>query len=131
MQRTPANLSNWSLNFGYNQSEIIEDAGRQLKCAGQTSVDSKGNQQHPKDMRRQIMLALKNLETFVKASDVRLADIIHSVIYATDVEAAQKHFDVLGARFGSANATPPMTLVSVTCLAVPELIFEIGATAAD
>jgi len=131
MQRTPANLWNGSLNLGYNQSEIIEGACRRLICTGQTSIDSPSNQQHPKDMRRQIMLGLKKLETFVKAADMRLANIINLVIYATDVEPAQKHFDVLGARFGSVNVTPPITLVDVTFSAVPGLMFEIGAKAAD
>jgi len=42
-----------------------------------------------------------------------------------------KHFDILGARFGPANAAPPMTLLGVTRLAIPALMFEIEAGAAD
>ncbi len=48
-----------------------------------------------------------------------------------DVEEAMKHFDVLCSRFGPINASPPMTLLEVTQLAIPGLMFEIEATAAD
>jgi len=42
-----------------------------------------------------------------------------------------KHFDVIGARLGPANVTPPTTLLGVTRLAIPGLMIEIEATAAD
>jgi len=38
---------------------------------------------------------------------------------------------LLGARFGSVDSAPPMTLFGVTRLAIAELMFEIEATAAD
>ena len=62
MKRTPVNPWPWSLQFGYNQAEVIEGVGRQLICAGQTSVDADGTPQHIDDMRSQIALALENLE---------------------------------------------------------------------
>jgi len=36
VKRTPVNPWSWSLNFGYNQAEVVEGANRQLICAGQT-----------------------------------------------------------------------------------------------
>lgn len=129
--RTPVNPWPWSLNFGYNQAEMLEGAKRQLICAGQTAVDGKGNPQHPGDMRGQITLALDNLQAVLSAADMGLADIVRLVVYTTDVDEAMKHFDVFGARFGPLNAAPPMTLVGVTRLAIPDLMFEIEATAAD
>jgi enamine deaminase RidA (YjgF/YER057c/UK114 family) len=131
MKRTPVNPWLWSLNLGYNQAEIIEGASRQLICAGQTAVDAMGTPQHPGDMRQQIMLAVDNLEAVLTAAGMGLSNIIRLVIYTTDVDEALKHFDVLGARFGQANAAPPMTLLGVTRLAIPVLMFEIEATAAD
>jgi len=62
MKRTPVNPWSWSLNVGYNQAELLEDANRQLICAGQTSVDAEGNPQHLDDMRNQIKLSIDNLE---------------------------------------------------------------------
>ena len=75
MKRTPINPWPWSLNFGYNQAEIIDGATRHLICAGQTSVDAEGNPQHPGDMRGQMSLALDNLETVLKAADMSLANV--------------------------------------------------------
>ena len=131
MNRTPVNPWPWSLNVGYNQAELIEGARRQLVCAGQTSVDAEGRPQHLDNMRAQITLALDNLEAVLNASGMGLADITRLGIYTTDVDEAMQHFDLLGARFGPVKAAPPMTLLGVTQLAIPGLLFEIEATAAD
>jgi enamine deaminase RidA (YjgF/YER057c/UK114 family) len=130
MKRTPVNPWEWSLKLGYNQAEIITDTSRQLICAGQTAVDGGGNPQHLGDMRGQIGLALDNLEAVLSAADMDLSNIIRLGIYATDVDEALKNFDLLGMRFGAARSAPPMTLLGVTRLAIPGLVFEIEATAA-
>jgi enamine deaminase RidA (YjgF/YER057c/UK114 family) len=130
MQRTPVNPWDWSLKLGYNQAEIIVGTSRQLICAGQTAVDGVGNPQHPGDMRGQISLALDNLEGVLAGADMNLSNIIRLGIFATDVDAALKNFDLLGMRFGRVKCAPPMTLVGVTRLAIPGLLFEIEATAA-
>jgi len=131
MKRTPVNPWPWSLKLGYNQAEIIEQSNRQLICAGQTAVDAGGNPQHDGDMRKQIILALDNLDAVLGAAGMGLANVIRLVIYTTDVDGALKNFDILGARFGSIKAAPPMTLLGVRRLAIPGLMFEIEATAAD
>ncbi|EPJ55874.1 MAG: putative endoribonuclease [Osedax symbiont Rs2] len=131
MQRTPVNPWSWSQKIGYNQGEILEGAKRQLICAGQTSVDGEGNPQHFEDMRSQIALSLDNLEAVLNAADMGLANVTRLNIYTTDVDQAMQHFDLLGCRFGPLNASPPMTLLGVTRLAIPQLMFEIEATAAD
>tara|TARA_A100000171_G_scaffold49627_1_gene59088 strand:- start:448 stop:843 length:396 start_codon:yes stop_codon:yes gene_type:complete len=130
MQRTPVNPWDWSLKLGYNQAEIIDGPSRLLVCAGQTAVDGEGNPQHPDDMRSQIGLALDNLEAVLAGADMALSNIIRLGVYATDVDEALKNFDLLGMRFGPIQCAPPMTLLGVTRLAVPGLLFEIEATAA-
>ena len=130
MKRTPVNPWDWSLKLGYNQAEIITDTSRQLICAGQTSVDGAGNPQHPGDMRGQISLALDNLEAVLAGAGMNLSNIIRLGIFATDVDEALKNFDLLGMRFGPIQCAPPMTLLGVTRLAIPGLLFEIEATAA-
>ncbi len=131
MNRTPVNPWPWSLNFGYNQAEIVEGSSRQLICAGQTSVDAEGKPQHANDMRNQMILALDNLEAVLSAADMGLANIVRLSVYTTDVDETMKNFDVFGARFGPVNSAPPMTLLGVSRLAVTSLMFEIEATAAD
>lgn len=130
MQRTAVNPWDWSLKLGYNQAEIIDGPSRQLICAGQTAVDGEGNPQHPGDMRGQIALALDNLEAVLAGADMSLSNIIRLGVYATDVDEALKNFDLLGMRFGPIQCAPPMTLLGVTRLAIPGLLFEIEATAA-
>lgn len=131
MKRLPVNPWSWSLQLGYNQGEIIEGAKRQLICAGQTAVDAEGNPQHPNDMRAQIGLTLDNLAAVLSGADMTLSDITQLKIYATDVDEALKNFDVLGVRMGPAGVSPPMTLLGVTRLAIPGLMIEIEAAAAD
>jgi len=130
MKRTPVNPWDWSLKLGYNQAEIITDTSRQLICAGQTAVDSAGNPQHPGDMRGQISLALDNLEAVLVGADMNLSNIIRLGVFTTDVDEALRNFDLLGIRFGPIQCAPPMTLLGVTRLAIPGLLFEIEATAA-
>ena len=130
MERSAVNPWDWSLKLGYNQAEIIEGATRQLICAGQTAVDSQGNPQHPGDMRAQIGLALDNLEAVLKAAGMDLSNVTRLGVYATDVDEALKNFDLMGMRFGPHQSAPPMTLLGVSRLAIPSLLFEIEATAA-
>ena len=130
MKRTPVNPWDWSLRLGYNQGEVIEAPRRQLICAGQTSVDAAGRPQHAGDMRAQIALSLDNLEAVLAGAGMGLADIIRLGIFTTDADETLKHFDLLGMRFGPLEAAPPMTLLGVSRLALPPLMFEIEATAA-
>ena len=131
MKRTAVNPWDWSLKLGYNQAEIIENSNRMLVCAGQTAVDGEGRPQHLGDMRGQIALALNNLEAVLTAAGMGFAQVSRLTLFATDVDEALKHFDLLGSRFGPAKNSPPMTLIGVTRLAIPGLLFEIEATAAD
>lgn len=130
MQRTAVNPWGWSTKLGYNQAEVIEGATRQVTCAGQTAVDGAGDPQHPGDMRAQIGLALDNLETVLNAAGMTLGNVTRLGVYATDVDAALKNFDLMGMRFGPHQVAPPMTLLGVARLAIPGLLFEIEATAA-
>jgi enamine deaminase RidA (YjgF/YER057c/UK114 family) len=131
MERIEVNPWSWSKHVGYNQAELIKGMTRQLVCAGQTSVDAQGAPQHEGNMRAQIELAMDNLEAVLKGADMGLGDVVKLGVYATDVDEAMKNFDILGMRFGQAGVTPPMTLLGVTRLALPDLMFEIEAMAAD
>ena len=131
MNRTAINPWSWSLPLGYNQAEIVTGATRHLTCAGQTAVDAQGAPQHPGDMRAQMALALDKLAAVLDAAGMGLANLTRLVIYTTDVDQALQSFEVLGTRLGMAGAMPPMTLLGVTRLAIPGLLIEIEASAAD
>ena len=129
MERTAVNPWDWSLKLGYNQAEIIDGAMRHVICAGQTAIDANGNPQHPDDMRAQINLALDNLEAVLEDAGMDLSNVIKLGVYTTDVDEALPNFDLMGMRFGPHQVAPPMTLLGVTRLAIPGLLFEIEATA--
>lgn len=129
MERTAVNPWDWSIKLGYNQGEVIDSAARQVICAGQTAVDENGAPQHLGDMRAQISLALDNLETVLKGASMDLSNVVKLGVYSTDVDEALKNFDLMGMRFGPHQVAPPMTLLGVTRLAIPGLLFEIEATA--
>jgi enamine deaminase RidA (YjgF/YER057c/UK114 family) len=131
MERTAVNPWDWSIKLGYNQAEVIEGATRQVIVAGQTAVDENGAPQHDGDMRGQIALALDNLEAVLAGAGMTLANVTRLGVYATDVDEALKNFDLMGMRFGPHQVAPPMTLLGVQRLAIPGLMFEIEATAAD
>jgi enamine deaminase RidA (YjgF/YER057c/UK114 family) len=131
MERTAVNPWDWSIKLGYNQAEVIEGATRQVIVAGQTAVDENGAPQHDGDMRGQIALALDNLEAVLAGAGMTLANVTRLGVYATDVDAALQNFDLMGMRFGPHQVRPPMTLLGVQQLAIPGLMFEIEATAAD
>lgn len=131
MIKTPINPWPWSLKLGFNQSEVLKGLDRLLVCAGQTAVDANGKPQHPGDMRGQFSLALDNLEAVLSAAGMGLPDVIRLNVYATDVDEALKHFDVLVSRMGQVGAAPPMTVLGVTRLAIPLLMIELEATAAS
>ena len=131
MKRTPVNPWSWSQKLGFNQAEIIEGGKRQLICSGQTAVDAEGNPQHLDDMRNQMMLVLDNLEAVLKGADMDFTNLTRLNVYTTDVDEALENFDILGARLGPLGVSPPMTLLGVTRLAMPGLMFELEATAGD
>ncbi|MGC3940986.1 RidA family protein [Roseobacter sp. EG26] len=131
MERTAVNPWDWSLKLGYNQAEVIEGAKRQIICAGQTAVDVNGAPQHADDMRAQVSLALDNLEAVLTEAGMNLSNVTRLGIFTTDVDEALKNFDLMGIRFGPHQVSPPMTLLGVTRLALPGLMFEIEATAAE
>ena len=130
MRRSAINPWPWSLPLGYNQAELITGATRYLAIAGQTAVDATGAPLHDGDMRAQLSLALDNLEAVLTAAGMAFANLTRLTIHTTDVDAALRHFDLLGQRLGSAGAAPPMSLLGATRLALPGLLIELQADAA-
>lgn len=129
MERTAVNPWQWSLQFGFNQGELVEGGTRVLFCAGQTSVDENGAAQHPGDMGAQITLAADNLEAVLREAGMTLANVVRLNLYTTDVDAFLANAGALAERTGAAGVAPPGTLLGVARLAFPELMIEMEATA--
>ncbi len=50
--RTPVNPWPWAEAFGFNQTELVERAGRVLVYSGQAAVSADGVPQHPETWAR-------------------------------------------------------------------------------
>jgi enamine deaminase RidA (YjgF/YER057c/UK114 family) len=129
MERTAVNPWQWSVQFGFNQGEVVEGGQRVLFCAGQTSVDGDGTPQHADDMAAQIALAADNLEAVLRDAGMSLANVVRLNLYTTDVDAFLANAASLAERTGAAGVAPPGTLLGVARLAFPELMIELEATA--
>lgn len=129
MKRTAVNPWGWSLQFGFNQGEVVEGQTKVLVCAGQTAVDDDGIPQHSGDMAAQIGLALDNLEAVLAGAGMSLANVVRLNVYTTDVDAFVQHAAVRRERTSAAGVMPPGCLIGVARLAFPELMVELEATA--
>jgi enamine deaminase RidA (YjgF/YER057c/UK114 family) len=131
VERSAVNPWQWSIDFGFNQGELVKGGTRVLFCSGQTSVDENGAPQHAGDMAAQIALAADNLEAVLAAAGMTFANIVRLNFYTTDPDAFMANAEVLGQRTGAAGVAPAGTLLGVARLAFPELMIEIEATAVD
>ena len=124
MERTAVNPWQWSVNFGFNQAELVQGHSKVLICSGQTSVDADGTPQHAGDMAAQVRLAVENLEAVLAETGMTYANVVRLNIYTTDVDAFIQQSGALTERGAAAT-----TLLGVARLAFPELMVELEATA--
>ena len=123
------NPTTWNAAFGFDQGQLRPAPARVLTLAGQGPVDESGALLHEGDPAAQLALALANVEAVLAAGGMDLADVLRLTIYAVDVDAVLAAYDVLGERLAAAGATPPMTLLGVTRLAIPGMAVELEVTA--
>ena len=50
VRRTAVNPWDWSVQYSFNQAELVEGKSRDLICSGQTAVSADGEPQHVGDM---------------------------------------------------------------------------------
>jgi enamine deaminase RidA (YjgF/YER057c/UK114 family) len=131
IRRVAVNPWAWSLDFGFNQGEVVEGGARTLYCAGQTATSAEGRPQHAGDMGAQVAMAVDNLESVLGEAGMSLANVVRLNIYTTDVDELLAHYGFVAERLQAAGVAPPGTLLGVARLAFPELLVEIEATAVD
>ncbi len=131
MTCTAVNPWDWSLQFGFNQGELIEGVRRVLYCSGQTCLDESAKPRHVDDIRGQITASLDNLEAVLGKAGMNLSNVVRLTVYTTDVDDMIQNFDALAGRLDAAGVKPAQTLLGVARLAFPELLVELEATAVD
>ena len=97
VERTAVNPWTWSVNFGFNQGELVESPSKVLFCAGQTSVDGDGAPQHPGDMAAQIASRWTTSRRCFGEAGMTLANLVRLNFYTVDVDAYLANAGVAGA----------------------------------
>ena len=121
----------WSWQDPLHFSHAVEapDGRRVVFLAGQTSVDPDGRPLYPGDMRAQLQKAFENLEIVLEHAGLKLSNLVRLNYYVTDMAAYAGARDVVAAKLGALAVKPSGCLLGVACLARPELMVEIEATA--
>lgn len=129
METKNVNPWTWQNQFAFSQAVEVTAANRILYCAGQTSVNADGRPEHVGDMRAQVELAFKNLDSVLQAAGFSLSNVTRLNYYTTDVDRFFAAYEVVATRLAQAGCQPASTLLGVARLAFPELLVEIEATA--
>jgi len=129
MERKIINPWKWQDPLGFVQANEVVGGQRVLYCAGQLSVDADGKSLHAGDIGAQLKRALENLEQLLNEAGYGLADVVRLNIYTTNVEGFAAHRGVFLDGLLRKGCRQASTLIGVACLARPEFLIEIEATA--
>lgn len=129
MTKRAVNPWQWQDRFGFVQATEVAGARRTLFVAGQASMGPAGESLHPGDMAAQLGQALDNLETVMREAGFQMADVVRLNFYTTDMNAFLAASGLIRERVTNVGARYASTLLGVACLARPELLVEIEATA--
>lgn len=111
----------------YHNVGTIEGRARLVYTAGQIGRDSNGVT--PESYVEQVKLALRNLDLCLRAEGATAGDIVKLTYFIVNYDAtARAHAEPVYEFLGSHR--PPTTLIPVTALALPGVLFEIEAVAA-
>jgi enamine deaminase RidA (YjgF/YER057c/UK114 family) len=120
----------WQDPLHFSHAVDASGADRIVFCAGQTSVDAEGRVLHRGDMTAQLGRAFDNLETVLERAGLTMAHVVRLNYYVTDMAAFRAAREVVAARLAALAVKPSGILIGVACLAQPDLLVEIEATAA-
>lgn len=114
----------WEPIFGYSRAVR---AGDWVVVSGTTSLDERGLVVGPGQMYVQARQAIGNIVAALERSGARLADVVRTRVFVTDItrfgEVARAHQE----RFGA--SPPASTAVEVRRLVHPDMLVEIEADA--
>jgi enamine deaminase RidA (YjgF/YER057c/UK114 family) len=129
MQLKAVNPWSWQDSLHFSHAVEAPGANRVVFLAGQTSVDPEGRPLYANDMAAQLERAFENLELVLEHAGFTLANLVRLNYYVTDMAAYANARGVVAAKLGALAVKPSGCLLGVTCLAHPDLMIEIEATA--
>jgi enamine deaminase RidA (YjgF/YER057c/UK114 family) len=114
----------WEPIVGYSRAVRV---GPYIHVAGTTGIDAEGNVVGKDDPYTQSVQALKNIEAALTRAGARMADVVRTRVFTTDISRWQEIGRAHGEFFR--DVRPASTMVEISRLISPDMLIEIEADA--